>query len=290
VTQGSLWTWTNVGSVALSIQPFAEVGDATLYHGESVSLLGQMPEKSVDLIFADPPYNLSNDGYTVHAGKRVSVNKGEWDRSKGVEEDFRFHMDWIAACHRVLKDDGSIWISGTYHSIFACGYALNLQGFRVLNDISWYKPNAAPNLGRRMFTASHETLIWASKSKKSRHTFNYDDMREGDFPKDLIKNPGKQMRSVWAIGTPGKSEKAHGKHPTQKPEALLDRVVRASSNPGDVVLDPFCGSGTTGVVALRHGRKFIGIDLDSDYLRSFAAPRFQDVVAERDSQILFGEI
>jgi len=269
-----------LGSLAsmTSTTPFAEIGDATLFQGDCVAVMNALPEKSVDMIFADPPYNLSNDGYTVHAGKRVSVNKGDWDRSEGVEADFDFHMSWIEACRRVLKDNGTIWISGTYHSIFACGHALNLQGFRVLNDVAWYKPNAAPNLGRRMFTASHETIVWASKSKKARHTFNYDAMREGDFPKDIIKNPGKQMRSVWSIVTPGAWEKRHGKHPTQKPEALLDRIVRSSTNPGDVILDPFCGSATTGVVAIREGRKFIGIDRDESYLTKYATPRLSDEV------------
>ena len=261
-----------------NLEPLTEIGGASLFHGDCIQVMDSMPESSVDLIFADPPYNLSNDGYTVHAGRRVSVNKGDWDRSKGVEEDFQFHMDWIASCRRVLKDDGSIWISGTYHSIYACGYALNLQGFRVLNDVAWYKPNAAPNLGRRMFTASHETLIWASKSKKARHTFNYDAMREGDFPKDFVKRPGKQMRSVWAIGTPSMWEKRFGKHPTQKPEALLDRVILASSETGATVLDPFAGSATTGVVALRHGRRFIGIDSERAFLEDYAAPRLADEV------------
>lgn len=258
------------------LKPFITVGDANLYLGDCIEVLNAMPEKSVDMVFADPPYNLSNDGYTVHAGRRVSVNKGEWDRSRGVEEDFDFHMKWIEACKRVLKDDGTIWISGTYHSIFACGHALNLQGFRVLNDVAWYKPNAAPNLGRRMFTASHETIIWASKSKKARHTFNYDAMREGHFPKDLLKNPGKQMRSVWSIVTPSAWEKRFGKHPTQKPEALLDRIVLSSTDPGDVVLDPFAGSATTGVVALRHGRKFIGVDMSAEYLETYAVPRLAE--------------
>lgn len=228
------------------------------------------------MVFADPPYNLSNGGYTVHAGKRVSVHKGDWDKSNGVEEDFEFHNTWIAAVKRVLKPTGTIWISGTYHSIYACGYALNLQGYRVLNDIAWFKPNAAPNLGGRMFAAAHETLIWASKAPKARHTFNYLDMKESAFPGDIIKNPGKQMRSVWGIPTPKPSEKIHGKHPTQKPEALLDRVVRSSTNEGDLILDPFCGSATTGVVANRHGRQFIGIDLDQDFLTNLAIPRLED--------------
>jgi site-specific DNA-methyltransferase (adenine-specific) len=206
--------------------PKVEIGAATLWLSDCIEAMDELPEESVDMVFADPPYNLSNNGYTVHSGRRVSVNKGDWDKSQGVEADFDFHQRWISATRRVLKENGTIWISGTYHSIYACGLALNLQGFRVLNDIAWYKPNAAPNLGRRMFTASHETLIWASKSKKARHTFNYDEMREGDFPKDQLKKPGKQMRSVWSLTTPANWEKRHGKHPTQKPEALLERIVR----------------------------------------------------------------
>jgi len=267
------------------IVPYKKIGDASLYIGDSIEIMAALPENSVKMIFADPPYNLSNDGTSVHAGKRVSVNKGEWDKSKGPAEDFQFHYDWIEQCKRVLHPDGTIWISGTYHSIYACGYALQLQGWRLLNDISWYKPNAAPNLGCRMFTASHETLLWASVSKKSRHTFNYDDMREGEFPKDMMKNPGKQMRSVWSITTPGKDEKVFGKHPTQKPEALLDRIVRASTNPGDLILDPFSGSATTGVVALRHGRKYIGIDLSADYTDEYAVPRLQQEIDFTESKL-----
>jgi len=165
-----------------------------LYLGDVVEQLSQLPKESVDLIFADPPYNLSNGGFTCHAGKRVSVDKGKWDKSKGVELDFQFHNEWINACRRVLKPSGSIWISGTYHSIFACGYALQKQGWHIINDICWYKPNAAPNLSCRMFTASHETLLWAKKDKKAKHTFNYYKMKHGDFPDDIIKKPDKQMR------------------------------------------------------------------------------------------------
>jgi site-specific DNA-methyltransferase (adenine-specific) len=267
------------------LTPYKSIGPASVFLGDCIDVMAALPAESVQMIFADPPYNLSNDGTTVHAGKRVSVNKGEWDRSKGAQEDFEFHSRWIEQCRRVLVPDGTIWISGTYHSIYACGYALQVQGWRLLNDIAWYKPNAAPNLGCRMFTASHETILWASVSKKSKHTFNYDVMREGSFPGDIIKNPGKQMRSVWSITTPSKNEKRHGKHPTQKPEALLDRIVRASTSPGDVVLDPFCGSGTTGVMALRHGRSFIGIDLSKDYLDTYAIPRFRDEVDAADTRL-----
>lgn len=260
--------------------PLTTVGDATLYVGDSIEVLNALPEASVDMVFADPPYNLSNDGFSVHAGRRVSVNKGAWDRSQGVLEDFAFHLRWIEACQRILKPTGTIWISGTYHSIYACGHAVQTLGFRILNDIAWYKPNAAPNLGCRMFTASHETLIWASKSKKAKHTFNYAEMREGNFSGDFIKKPGKQMRSVWSIITPKAHEKRYGKHPTQKPESLLARIIAASTQPGDLVLDPFCGSGTTGVAALRHGRRFIGIDLDRDYLTTMAIPRLTDAAHE----------
>ena len=259
---------------------------ARLYKADSIDFMNLMPEKSVNMIFADPPYNLSNDGYTVHAGKRVSVNKGEWDKSKGIKEDFDFHYRWLEAARRILKDDGSIWVSGTYHSIYACGYAMQLLDFRFLNDIAWYKPNAAPNLGCRMFTASHETLIWASKSKKAKHTFNYDLMREGNFPGDSLKNPGKQMRSVWSITTPGKFEKVHGKHPTQKPLTLLDRIILASTSPGDIVLDPFSGSATTGVAAILNQRNYIGIDLDDNFIHNLAIPRISDAEIEIVQRLL----
>jgi len=237
-----------------------------LYQGDCLQLLESTAEASVDLIFADPPYNLSNGGTSVHAGKRVSVNKGSWDQSKGVDEDFAFHSSWISACQRVLKDDGTIWISGTYHSIYQCGFALQKHGFHILNEISWYKPNAAPNLACRMFAASHETLIWARKHKQAKHYFDYQSMKEGDWDYDSMKNPGKQMRSVWSISTPGQHEKKYGKHPTQKPIRLLERIILASTQPGAVVLDPFAGSSTTGVAAKQHDRQFIGFEIDKQFL------------------------
>jgi site-specific DNA-methyltransferase (adenine-specific) len=259
------------------IEPIFKQRNVQLYLGDCLKVLESMSPESVDMIFADPPYNLSNGGTSVHAGRRVSVDKGDWDKSSGPKEDFDFHYKWIEACRRVLKKDGTIWISGTYHSIYACGYALQLLDFRLLNDVAWFKPNAAPNLGCRMFTASHETLLWASKSKKSKHTFNYEVMKYGDFSADFIKKPGKQMRSLWSLTTPKKEEKVFGKHPTQKPEALLDRIILASTNPGDVVLDPFSGSATTGVSALAYGRKYIGIDSNEDYIRELAHPRLTSV-------------
>ncbi len=256
-----------------------------LYHGDMLAKLDQhVPDHSIDMIFADPPYNLSNDGFTCQGGRMVSVNKGAWDKSRGPEADFEFHRMWIAACHRKLKPGGTIWISGTYHSIYQCGFALQMGGWHVLNDISWFKPNASPNLSCRMFTASHESLIWARTSKKDKHVFNYKAMRESDYhEKDILKKDGKQMRSVWSIALTKKSEKRHGRHPTQKPEALLERVVLSSTHAGDVILDPFCGSGTTGVIALRHGRRFIGIDMDKAFLNDIARPRLEDEIHARSA-------
>jgi site-specific DNA-methyltransferase (adenine-specific) len=252
--------------------------DIRLYLGNAIEVLDQIPDESVDLIFADPPYNLSNDGFTCHAGRRVSVNKGKWDRSRGFEKDFEFHYSWIEKCRRILKPNGTIWISGTYHSIYMYGFALQKQGWHIINEICWYKPNASPNLSCRMFTASHETLIWAKKGKIAKHTFNYQLSKTGSWEDDFLKKPGKQMRSVWAINTPKNWEKRYGKHPTQKPELLLKRIILLSSNPGNVILDPFCGSGTTGVVAVRYGRRFVGIDFEEKYLKKIAIPRIKDEI------------
>lgn len=237
-----------------------------LYYADCVVILNSLPENSIDMIFADPPYFLSNDGMTCHSGKRVSVNKGAWDKSKGIKKDFQFHLSWIKAAKRVLKPHGTIWISGTYHSIYQCGFVLQLLGYRILNDIVWYKTNATPNLSCRVFTASHETLLWARKDEKIPHTFNYRLMKNGDFSEDFLKKPGKQMRSVWAIRPSKSHEKQFGKHCAQKPEALLERIILASTNKGDLILDPFTGSSTTGIVAYRLGRKFIGIDIDKTFL------------------------
>ena len=261
----------------------AKIPRYTLLQGDMLGVLERItdpiPDHSIDMIFADPPYNLSNDGFTCQGGRMVSVNKGEWDRSKGPEADFEFHKTWITACHRKLRPGGTIWISGTYHSIYQCGVALQLGGWHVLNDISWFKPNASPNLSCRMFTASHESLIWARTSKKDKHVFNYKAMKHSDYHQgDVLKKEDKQMRSVWSIPLTKKSEKRFGKHPTQKPESLLERVVLSSTNEGDIVLDPFCGSGTTGAVAVRHGRRFIGIDMDNDFLDGIAKPRIEDEI------------
>ncbi|MFH0815432.1 MAG: site-specific DNA-methyltransferase [Methanobacteriota archaeon] len=246
-------------------------------------MLPRFEESSVDMIFADPPYNLSNGGFTCHAGRRVPVKKGDWDKSKGAEADFAFHREWIRAARRVLKPGGSIWISGTYHSIYACGLALQLEGYHVLNEISWFKPNAAPNLSTRFFTASHESLIWARKDKGARHTFNYGAMRNGRWDDDFVKRSGKQMRSVWSIPTPKPVEKKFGKHPTQKPFDLLRRIVLASTKENDLVLDPFAGSSTTGLAAYLYGRKFIGIDTERAYL-DLSIKRFEELKSNMEKK------
>ena len=231
-----------------------------LYVGEALELLAKMPDESVDCIWTDPPYMLSNDGITCVSGRMVSVNKGEWDRSNGIDADHRFNLEWTKQCHRILKPTGTIWVSGTVHVYPSVGMALLQNGFRLLNDIVWEKPAPPPNLGRRTFTHSTELVLWASKAPKgSRHkyTFNYSDMRR--------ENGGKQMKTVWRFTPPGAKEKRYGKHPTQKPLALISRCLRASTKPGDVVLDPFAGSGSTGVAAMQLKRSFVGIEVDKDY-------------------------
>ncbi|MFH1832680.1 MAG: site-specific DNA-methyltransferase [Candidatus Levyibacteriota bacterium] len=258
--------------------PYYLKDDFALYLDDSLKLLKRFPSEHFDMIFADPPYNLSNGGFTVFAGKRVNVHKGDWDKSKGFESDLDFHVQWIKECRRLLKPNGTIWISGTYHSIYQCGYALQANDYHILNDISWFKPNASPNLSGRYFTASHETLIWARRDKDAKHYFNYKLMKEGNWPEDFIKKAGKQMRSVWSIPTPKPWEKKFGKHPTQKPIALLERIISASTKEGDIILDPFTGSSTTGIVAHMLNRKFIGIDKEKDFLE-LSKKRFEDILA-----------
>jgi site-specific DNA-methyltransferase (adenine-specific) len=246
--------------------PFYQSKNAVLFNGDCLELTRFIPENSIDMIFADPPYLLSNNGITCQNGTMVKVNKGNWDKSNGFDHDAAFHNEWISACRRILKPEGTIWISGTYHNIYQCGYLLQKNDFHILNDIVWYKPNASPNLSCRFFTASHETLIWARKEKKAKHTFNYVAMKNGHFPEDKLKKENSQMRSVWSIGAPNQREKEHGKHPTQKPLDLLKRIVLASTKDGDIVLDPFCGSGTTGAACLAAGsRLFVGIEIEKDY-------------------------
>jgi site-specific DNA-methyltransferase (adenine-specific) len=230
-----------------------------LYQGDCLELLSLIPESTVDLIFADPPYFLSNGGITCHAGRMVSVNKGEWDKSKGADANHEFNRAWLAACQRVLKPNGSLWVSGTAHVIHSVGFAMQQLGFKLLNDISWVKPNPPPNLSCRYFTHATETIIWAARDRKSRHTFNYKLMKE--------TNRGKQMKSVWEIKPPEPWEKKFGKHPTQKPVALLERILSASSNEGDLILDPFSGSGSAALAAFKLRRGAIGLELSHEFLQ-----------------------
>lgn len=233
-----------------------------IHKGKCEDVLTNLKEGMADMIFADPPYNLSNDGFTCNDGKMVSVNKGEWDRSKGFNEDLDFTFKWIKLCCNVLKPNGTIWISGTLHNIYQTGYVLQKLGFHILNDIVWFKPNAPPNLSCRFFTHSHETLLWAKKSKSSKHTFNYQITKEWDD----YDNGSKQMRSMWKIPTTPKSEKESGNFPAQKPIELMKRVILSSTLEGDLIIDPFHGSGTTGLVATTYNRKYIGIEESEEHI------------------------
>jgi len=243
-------------------EPYFKKENFELFHGDCLEILPQIEPESVDLIFADPPYRLSNGGITCKAGQIALVDKGSWDKSMGFEKDYEFTYNWIKLCRDLLKPDGSIWISGTPHSIFQVGYALQSLGFQILNEIIWYKPNAPPNLLCRCFAHAHESVIWAKKSKEAKHKFNYELMKEWD---DRISPSGKQMRTIWNIPLTSLQEKTNGKHPTQKPLELLRRIVFASSFKGDTILDPFNGSGTTGVIAHKFDRKYIGIDIEKEY-------------------------
>ncbi|MFX1258934.1 MAG: DNA-methyltransferase [Promethearchaeota archaeon] len=257
------------------LEPYFKENNFILYLGDVVEVLDQFESEKFDLIFADPPYFLSNNGITCQSGKMVSVNKGIWDKSRGFEEDIKFINYWLKACWRVLKEHGSIWVSGTLHAIYKVGYLLEKNGFDLINDIVWYKPNAPPNLSCKYFTHSHEIILWARKSAKSRHIFNYEKMKFWNNPKDKLKNKDKQMRSVWSIPLLPKAEKQFGKHPTQKPIEILNRIISSSSEENDWILDPFVGSGTTGIVCSILKRNFIGIDLNKDYL-DLSIKRFKD--------------
>ena len=234
-----------------------------LCHGNSLELLDALAVKHpggvFDMIFADPPYFLSNGGITCHAGKMVKVDKGEWDKSRGAELNHEFNTEWLRRAQRVLKPNGTMWVTGTHHVIFSVGYAMQQLGFKILNDIAWEKPNPPPNLSCRYFTPSTETVLWAAKNEKSKHCFNYQMMRR-------IAG-GRQMKTVWRLASPRTEEKKFGKHPTQKPLALIERCLLAATRPGDLVLDPFLGGGSTAVAALARGRRVVGIDLDEAHLR-----------------------
>ncbi len=254
-----------------TVKPFfaSEGGDFLLYHADCLEVLPRL--KDVDVIFADPPYFLSSGGITCHAGRMVSVDKGEWDKPRGVKETHKFNRQWLRACRKALKKDGTIWVSGTHHSIFSVGFAMQELGFKLLNAVTWFKPNAPPNLSCRYFTHSTETVLWAARSEESKHYFDYDAMK--------AEGGGKQMRDLWQLSPPSKREKAFGKHPTQKPLALLRRIIRAGSREGELIVDPFAGSSTTGLAAVSLGRRFIGIDTDEGYLR-LSVKRYQELAGQ----------
>lgn len=233
--------------------------DFKLLHGDALLLLKKIEPQSIDMIFADPPYFLSGDGITCSGGKMVSVNKGKWDEKISIKEKHKFNKKWIRECKKVLKDDGTIWISGTMHNIYSIGMALEEEGFKIINNITWKKLNPPPNISCRAFVHSTETVLWAKKDiSKAKHKFNYDIMKK--------LNNNKQMKDVWETSLTKPSEKKCGKHPTQKPIELLEKIILASTDENDIILDPFNGSGTTGIVANRLNRKYIGIEKEKEYL------------------------
>lgn len=285
-------------SLPKKLDCFYQSEGACLLCGDVFELLKKIKTESIAMIFADPPYFLSNGGITCQAGRMVSVDKASWDKLKKADktsgnklekntkkkdenrgrlfaEKHSFNRRWIRLCRRILKPDGTIWISGTMHNIYSIGAALEQEGFKLINNITWQKTNPPPNISCRCFTHSTETILWAKKDeRRAKHYFDYSKMKE--------QNGGKQMKDVWTGGLTRASEKKEGKHPTQKPEYLLERIVLASTREGELILDPFCGSGTTGVAALRHGRSFIGIDNVKEYLE-ISRRRLEKVQAEKIS-------
>ena len=244
-------------------------GDSMLYRGDQLAVMQGLPDESFDCIWTDPPYFLSNDGTTCVAGRRAPVNKGKWDNSQGTQADHEFNLAWLEQCYRLLTPAGTIWVSGTQHVYFSVGMALQQLGYRLLNDIVWEKPNPPPNLGCRCFTHATEMLLWATKAakgSKQKYTFNYKEMKQ--------RNGDRQMKNVWRFTAPSSNEKRFGKHPTQKPIALVEQCLSASTKPGDLVFDPFAGSATTGVAALNLKRRFIGCEIDTDF-SNLAAKRLR---------------
>jgi DNA modification methylase len=240
-----------------------------IFYGDCVQVLKTIPERSVDLIFADPPYNLQLDK-TLWRPNATKVNGVDetWDQFSNFEAYDQFTQDWLTECRRVLKETGAIWVIGSYHNIFRVGKILQDLGYWILNDVIWVKNNPMPNFHGVRFTNAHETLIWAQKCKGKRYTFNYRAMKA--INQDAQQDGNGQMRSDWKLPLcTGKERiKVNGEkaHPTQKPEALLERVIRSSTNTGDVILDPFFGTGTTGAVAKKLGRHWIGIEAESSYI------------------------
>lgn len=242
----------------------SEKRDFVLAHGDCFKLLKEFDFK-FDMIFADPPYFLSNGGISLQSGKVVCVNKGNWDKGKSQEDMMAFNMEWLRLCRDKLKDNGTIWISGTYHNIFSVANCLTELGYKILNVITWQKTNPPANISCRFFTYSTEFVIWARKMQKVPHKFNYDLMKE--------LNDGKQMTDVWRMPAIGRWEKTCGKHPTQKPLRLLVRMILASTNQGEWIFDPFSGSSTTGIAANLCGRRFAGLEQEEEFCKLSKARR-----------------
>jgi modification methylase len=257
--------------------------DGEILVGDCIALMNRLPAGSVDMIFADPPYNLQLESELLRPNNsRVDGVDEAWDRFDGPADYDRFTSEWLTAARRVLKDDGTLWVIGSYHNIFRVGARLQDLGFWILNDVVWRKTNPMPNFRGKRFTNAHETLIWCSKDKDARYTFNYAAMK--------ALNDDLQMRSDWLIpicsgGERLKNGDGRKAHPTQKPEALLYRVILAATKPGDLVLDPFFGTGTTGVVAKRLGRRWLGLERDETYAAA-ARARLAEVRAVNDSDII----
>lgn len=242
------------------IKPFFKSIDKnfTLLHGDCIDLLNQF-DFQFDMIFCDPPYFLSNGGISVQSGKMVSVNKGDWDKSSGFEKDNEFNYNWLKVCRNHLTESGTIWVSGTFHNIFSVAQMLTELNFKILNCITWAKTNPPPNLSCKYFTHSTEFIIWARKNKNKTHYYNYELMKQ--------INGGKQMKDIWNLPAIAPWEKSCGKHPTQKPLALLTRIILASTQKDAWILDPFTGSSTTGISANLLGRRFLGIDKEVEFLQ-----------------------
>jgi site-specific DNA-methyltransferase (adenine-specific) len=249
----------------------------TLLHGNTIELLPTFKFK-FDMVFADPPYFLSNNGLTIKNGKITSVNKGKWDKSQGFDYVNEFNRKWLSLVREKLKDDGTIWISGTMHNIFSVGQILTELGFRILNVVTWQKTNPPPNFSKRFFTHSTEQIIWARKTEKIPHYYNYDLMHK--------INGGTQMKDVWTLPAIQKWEKHCGKHPTQKPMSVLTRIIMASTKPDAWILDPFTGGSTTGIAANLLGRKFLGIDLEEEFLRLSQRRKFEIEASTIQQQFL----
>lgn len=262
-----------------TLHPFYRSADRdfTLLEGDCREILSAFDFK-FKTIFADPPYFLSSGGISVQSGKIVCVDKGDWDKAQDGESIDEFNRSWLSLCREKLTDDGTIWISGTYHNIFSIAHTLTELGYKILNVITWVKTNPPPNISCRFFTYSTEFIIWARHSKRVAHHYNYEIMKR--------INAGKQMTDVWNLPAIAKWEKAQGKHPTQKPLSVLVRCLLASTSPNDWVLDPFAGSCTTGIASSLLGRRFLGIEQERDFLTLSKARRMEiDDVSVRQTYL-----